>query len=130
GLCLVGRRQGWPQRQLLTALLTLACCWMTALGPATESATYVLLAPVLSWAVLEAWAGGSLAARVILGTSYLLMLGCAVAGWFPEGGAVRGLGVQALAALLLFGQVFVWGLYAAWRRRPVGEPPRLSVAAA
>src|SRR5262249_51258876 len=54
-LCLAGRWVGWPKRRLLTALLLLGTCWMTVFGPATESCTYILLAPALAWALLEAW---------------------------------------------------------------------------
>jgi hypothetical protein len=53
-LCMLGRLRNWPRRLLLTFMLSLGCCWMTALGPATESATYILLAPSLVWAMIEA----------------------------------------------------------------------------
>jgi hypothetical protein len=53
-VCAVGRLKNWPRPVLLTFTLALACCWMTALGPATESATYILLAPSLVFAVVEA----------------------------------------------------------------------------
>src|SRR5262249_32643145 len=54
-LCLAGRWAGWPERRLLGVVLTFGSCWMTLLGPATESSTYALLAPAWAWAVLEAW---------------------------------------------------------------------------
>jgi hypothetical protein len=53
-VCLMGQRKRWPVNRLLTMLLSLACCWMTALGPATESATYILLAPIIAWTLIEA----------------------------------------------------------------------------
>jgi hypothetical protein len=54
--CIVARQRGLPRHDVLLAVIVLGCCWMTLLGPATESSTYVLLAPVLAWAVLEsAW---------------------------------------------------------------------------
>jgi hypothetical protein len=53
-LCALGRLRGWLRPLLLTFTLSLACCWMTALGPATESATYILLAPSLAWAIIQA----------------------------------------------------------------------------
>jgi hypothetical protein len=49
----LARHRGWERREVLLAVVVLGCCWMTLLGPATESATYVVLAPVLAWAVLE-----------------------------------------------------------------------------
>jgi hypothetical protein len=53
GIVVLARRRGWERREVLLAVVVLGCCWMTLLGPATESATYVVLAPVLAWAVLE-----------------------------------------------------------------------------
>src|SRR5205823_4129520 len=50
---LAGRRRGWDQRQSADACLALGLIWMTLCGPATESSTYVLLAPVLARAVFE-----------------------------------------------------------------------------
>jgi hypothetical protein len=46
--------RGVPKQNLLTAMLGLAVCWMTLLGPATENSTYILLAPVAAWIVLVA----------------------------------------------------------------------------
>ena len=53
-LCVAAKIRGVPKRNLLTALLALAVCWMTLLGPATENSTYILLAPVAAWVVLVA----------------------------------------------------------------------------
>jgi hypothetical protein len=53
-LCVAARLRGWGAAQVAQAALALGCCWMTLLGPATEAATYVLIAPVLAWAALEA----------------------------------------------------------------------------
>jgi len=51
-LCLIGRLRKLPIPLLLAFTLSLACCWMTALGPATESATYILLAPAVAWGLV------------------------------------------------------------------------------
>jgi hypothetical protein len=53
-LCLIGRLRQLPIPMLLAFTLSLACCWMTVLGPATESATYILLAPALAWGLILA----------------------------------------------------------------------------
>jgi len=53
-LCVVGRLRRLPIPLLLAFTLSLACCWMTALGPATESATYILLAPAVAWGLVIA----------------------------------------------------------------------------
>ena len=54
-LCFVGRLKKWGNDRLLTLIFTLVCCWMLLLGPATESSTYILLAPAISLAVVEAF---------------------------------------------------------------------------
>jgi hypothetical protein len=53
-LCVFGRWKGWGTDRLLTAVLALVSCWMLLLGPATESATYIILAPAISFAAVEA----------------------------------------------------------------------------
>jgi hypothetical protein len=44
----------WNQGRLLFALLNLGLCWMLLFGPATEAATYVILAPSIVFSVLLA----------------------------------------------------------------------------
>jgi hypothetical protein len=55
GLCLLGRLKKWGNDRLLTLVFTLVCCWMLLLGPATESSTYVILAPAMALALIEAF---------------------------------------------------------------------------
>src|SRR5437016_12914 len=75
---------------------------MTVFGFAAESSTYILLAPSLAWAVMEArldrsgrWLSGGLL------VSYGLFLAAEVAVWFPIGRQFHSLGPHPLAALLL-----------------------------
>jgi hypothetical protein len=101
-LCVAGRRAGWSRRVLLTGLLSLGTCWMILCGPATESSTYILLAPVLAWAVLTAWEGaGPGWGRGLVYASLGLLLVGQIACWFPLGKQLHALGIQPLAALLL-----------------------------
>ncbi len=111
-LVVIARRSGWPRRRLLTGLLALAGIWMTLFGSATESATYLLLAPSLVWAVIEAnMVDQPLSLRVVLLTSYSLFVIAQLAGWFPGGaGLIQALGPQPFAALLLlFAVLWTWG---------------------
>jgi hypothetical protein len=101
GLVLAGQAARWSRRRLLTLLLALATCWMMLCGPATESSTYVLLAPALVWAVLEAWTRWQGWVRWLPAVSFGLLAASAAACWFPAGKQVHALGVQPLAALLL-----------------------------
>jgi len=49
-----GKRRAWSADRTWGYALALVCCWMTLLGPATEKATYILLAPILVWLMIEA----------------------------------------------------------------------------
>ena len=120
-ICVLGWRARWPRERLLLVLFGLGCCWMTLVGPATESCTYILLAPTLAWALLEAWQAPrwSFALMLYL-ASYALFLVCQMVVWFPIGRAVHTLGVQPLAGLLL-----LVGLLSSLSRRPQ-KPPSLS----
>jgi hypothetical protein len=107
-VCLLGCRARWPRERLLLVLCGLGCCWMTLVGPATESCTYILLAPTLAWSLLEAWrTPRRWVALTLYQTSYVLFLICQIAVWFPFGRAVHTLGVQPLAGLLLLAGILL-----------------------
>jgi hypothetical protein len=102
GLCLTLRLRGWHRREVLAAILVLGTCWMTLCGPATESSTYVLLAPALAWTVYRAeserWPSLlGLMPRMAL----VLFLFCVVRGLWPGVNRIHALGLQPQAALLL-----------------------------
>ena len=98
---------------IFLAALALGTCWMTLVGPATESCTYILLAPVLAWAVLSAtrqpwrsWGAGTaepwpMAVRWMPAAAWWLFLACVLAGLGPWTNRVHALGLHPLAALLL-----------------------------
>jgi hypothetical protein len=123
-VCVAARSLGCPQRPLLTLLTALSCCWMTVFGPATESATYILLAPTAAWAVLEAWLERRpLVVRGVLLAGYALLLAAQAANWLPDGRSLQALGPQPLAALLLLGGVLA-GSLRDLRRRALHRKPR------
>ncbi|MHB1424513.1 MAG: glycosyltransferase family 87 protein [Gemmataceae bacterium] len=101
-LCLTLRLHGWPRRDVLTAILVLGTGWMTLCGPATESSTYMLLAPALAWTVYRAerecwpWLLG-LMTRMAL----VLFFFCVVRGLWPGVNRIHALGLQPQGALLL-----------------------------
>lgn len=55
GWCLWLKHKGMPPRRLLTLTLSVGAAWALVLGPAVEYNTFVVLAPMISWAVLEAF---------------------------------------------------------------------------
>jgi hypothetical protein len=104
GLCVAMKVARWPERQLLTSLLAWGCCWMLLLGPATESCTYILLAPSLAWAALDTWLEKKpLLARSLLAASLALFAVSLVATWFPFATAIHSLGPQPVGALCFVG---------------------------
>jgi hypothetical protein len=56
-LVLRGRWLGWPVAQQCRAALDLGLGWIILFGPATENCTYILLAPTLALATVEALDG-------------------------------------------------------------------------
>ena len=88
--------------ELLNGTMALGCCWMALCGPATESCTYILLAPTMAWCLLETWqrkVPRSIGALYVLGSAFLLSGAFVVI--FPFGSRVQGYGPQPFGALIL-----------------------------
>jgi hypothetical protein len=102
GLVVATRWAGLSKSRQLTAALMLGCCWMTLCGPATESCSFVQLAPALAWALiasrLENWPAS---VRWLPTAGFILLLIGVLAGLVPWTGYIHGLGEQALGTLLL-----------------------------
>jgi hypothetical protein len=54
-ICIVGRVRKWSERRLLICVFTTGTCWMLLFGPATEDATYAMIAPALAIALVQAF---------------------------------------------------------------------------
>ena len=98
-----------PAERMPILVLGMSCCWMTVFGPATETSTYMLLAPSLAWALVEAWLEWrSLWRRGLLIASYGILLLGVILAWFPGmSRSFQTLGASPLAGLLLLVAV-VW----------------------
>lgn len=84
GFCLWGKWSGLNMRQLTMLSLTMAALWMMLLGPATESSTYLLLAPTLTWIVFDVWnSPGYRIENILLGGSLCCFCLAHVCVWFP-----------------------------------------------
>jgi hypothetical protein len=108
------RRWDHKPRMWLTAALAAGIGYLLLFGPAIESPTYVLIAPIVAWAVLEAFA--TRCGRIVAVTVFVLMTA------FMDGGTERALarltpaaavGLPASTLLLMF-WLMAWG----WRQRP------------
>jgi hypothetical protein len=100
-LCVAGRLRNLPRTEVLLGVFALGSCWMMLCGPATESCTYVLLSPVLAWAVLRSSHQPRLPLRLLPRLAFGLLLAAVLAGALPGTARVHGLGLQPLGALLL-----------------------------
>ncbi len=129
GFLWCGQHRGrWGRERLLGGVFCLGCAWMMLFGPATEAATYVLLALPVAGLLVAAWnfppGPGRASARVIFTTAYVLLLLADVAlSWFH--GLTHHLFMRALqpVAALLFSGGVVWSLL-----RPASAHPMLSQA--
>jgi Glycosyltransferase family 87 len=79
-LAVLGRcRFGWTDRRVLVTVLCLVDAWMLLCGPATESATYIMLAPAAALALVQSLEQGfppRLRARMLTAYGvFLLALG-------------------------------------------------------
>jgi hypothetical protein len=101
-VCLFGRLKKWAEERLLVCLFTLGSCWMLLFGPATEDATYVMLAPALVFALVQAfhqstpsWTRNSLCASFAI-----LLFGQVLSSYFNYKKGVYSMAVEPLGALI------------------------------
>ena len=105
GLVLSAKRCKLSEERILEIITIFACIWMTIFGPATESATFILLAPALAISFLLVWRDNThLAVKSLVVVSYIFFVSVHIAKWFPFGNSYANLGIQPIAGLLfLFG---------------------------
>ena len=110
-LAVAGRfRFHWSSVRLLVAVFCLVDAWMLLCGPATESATYVMLAPAVAAAVVEsfrkplpAWLKGLACASLVI-----LLLGTAINSFLQLEKTPLVMSVQPLGALVFACFALVW----------------------
>jgi hypothetical protein len=107
--CAVQTWRGWAKKRVLTGLFCLVSIWMTLCGPATESYTYLILAPAIILALVQAFdtpQPGRL--RALVATAFALqLLAAGRASFLPHFKPF-----WALAVLPFSGLVFL--VYALW----------------
>ncbi len=102
--CLALALRRSPSRVTTTwQLFTLACVWMLVFGPATESSTYLLLAPVLATSLLEVWLGSERRwwCRGLVTLAAGLHASAIFGAALPLGRELHQAGLQPLATLFL-----------------------------
>ncbi len=121
---LIGQRwRGWGREPLLTGALYLGCAWMLLFGPATEAATYVLLALPLCAALATAWTAGQTRRWPLAAAYVLLLVTDGTESWFhSHTHHLYTRAQQPVAALVFAGTVAAW----LWSQRPVRPDTILS----
>jgi Glycosyltransferase family 87 len=109
-LCVTGRLRKWSEKRLLTCVFTTGTCWMLLFGPATEDATYAMIAPVLVFALVQALYQNTLSwMRVLVCASFaLLLVGLVLNAFFSLKKTPTLMSVQPFGALLFAGYSIFW----------------------
>jgi hypothetical protein len=116
-------RLGEPGKAAILAF-DLGCVWMTVFGPATEAATYSLLAPTTAVCIVCSRCFPARLAFAIL--AYLLLIAPIVRDFFPNGRSFHDYGTQPIGGLMIL-SVVLWNLFSARRPLPDGLLPRCSI---
>ena len=108
--CAVQTRRGWSKNRVLTGLFCLASIWMTLCGPATESYTYLILAPAVILALVQAFEAPQPARlRALVGGAFALqLLAAARASFLPHFKPAWALSILPCSALLFLGYTLFW----------------------
>ncbi len=109
-MCAVGRWKSWPEERLLVSMFSLVSCWMLLCGPATESATYVMLAPAVALALVASYcAPAPLFMRGLVTVSFALLFASFAMGSFGHRKKeIFYMSVQPLGAALFTVYAVAW----------------------
>ena len=84
--CAVQTWRGWAKNRVLIGLFSLASVWMTLCGPATESYTYLILAPAILLALVQSFDANQPAPLrgLVFGAFILQLLAATRASFLPH----------------------------------------------
>jgi hypothetical protein len=125
GFCVLALWRRWDSSRVLTGVFCLSAIWMTLCGPATESYTYMLLAPATVLALLESFhSSQSSGARILAFSSVLLQyIAIARASFMPHFKPFWILAALPASALLFLGYCLLWLLNDSfWYGERAGSP--------
>jgi alpha-1,2-mannosyltransferase len=109
--CIWGVYRNWQTGRLIFAALALGCAWMVLFGPATEAASYILLAPALIYGLLQSWAAPfSNWIRVGITTAYLGLIAASISdSWLHlKAHLVYARSFQPIFGLIFLATVAAW----------------------
>jgi hypothetical protein len=109
--CVWGQWSGWNSRRCLAAAFCLGSAWMTLFGPATEAATYIILAPAVIFGLITSWSSPRpVWLRTGMSCTYGLLVAADILNsWLhPAAHVLYVHAVQPFTALIFVGLVLVW----------------------
>jgi Glycosyltransferase family 87 len=108
--CAVQTLRGWAKNRILIGLFCLVSIWMTLCGPATESYTYLILAPAIVLALVQAFDRRQPAQlRILVSAAYILqLLAVTRASFLPHFKTSWALSVLPFSALLFLAYALLW----------------------
>jgi hypothetical protein len=108
--CAVKTWKGWTRDRVLIGLFCLVSIWMTLCGPATESYTYLILAPAIVLALVQAF--GSVQPtrlRALVSAAFILQLLAATrASFLPHFKPFLALSIQPFSAVVFLVYTLFW----------------------
>jgi Glycosyltransferase family 87 len=109
-VCVIGRIQNWSIRRLSIWVLSAGTCWMLLFGPATEDATYAMIAPAVVFALVECFQRDApVALRALISTSFtVLLLGLTLNAFFGLKKTPLLMSIQPLGAVLFAAYAVIW----------------------
>jgi alpha-1,2-mannosyltransferase len=118
--CAFGKWKGWANERLLIGLFCLGLIWMVLLGPATETYTYVLLAPALILVLVNVFTDTpSIWLKVWVVAAFSLeLIAVTRASFLPGFKPLWIYAVQPFSAIVFLGACLAWLLNDSyWRSR-------------
>jgi Glycosyltransferase family 87 len=108
--CALQTWNGWAKNRVLIGLFCLVSIWMTLCGPATESYTYLILAPAVILALIQAFdAPQPVRLRVLVSAAFILQLLAATrASFLPHFKPFWALAIQPFSALVFLLYTLLW----------------------
>jgi len=118
-ICFLGTVRRWPRATLLLGAMSLATVWMLLFGPATEAATYVLIAVPSAYLLITGWSDVSQSAlRIVSTLTYLGFVSAHILNsWFSIKKNIYVVhAIQPCLTLCFCAALFLW-----WKRQLLTE---------
>jgi hypothetical protein len=108
GVCIYGRIRSWSEDRLLVATFTLGTCWMLLFGPATEDATYAMIAPPIALAMAQNERIPGRMRSLVFSSYAVLLIGLTLNAFFGLKKTPYTMSVQPLGALMFLIYAVIW----------------------